>query len=166
MEANRVVDGQMVTEEIVGETSVGQNDIYTVTLDDTGINLAEVGVYLNAPSILSGSSVELEWTQYNEPSDFVSYEIYYSEQPNELGTLYGEPITDITQTTATVGGLSGETTYFFTVRVVTSGELPLDSNRVGATLPEDYTFWLYVAAGVGGFAVLLLVLFVCRRRKN
>ncbi|MFW9907849.1 MAG: fibronectin type III domain-containing protein [Candidatus Thorarchaeota archaeon] len=166
MEANRMVDGKLVTEEVVGETVPGQNDIFTITLDSSGINVAEIGVYLSAPKILSGSAVELEWTQFNEPEDFVAYEIYYSEQPNQLGTLFGSPITDVSQTSAIVSGLTGETTYFFTVRVVTSGDIIYDSNRVGASLPADYTFWLYVAAGVVGFAVLLLVIFVCRRRKS
>ena len=94
----------------------------------------------------------------------VAYEIYVSEQPNELGTLY-QTIDDVTITSTTVGGLTGEQTYFFTVRVVTDGDVIYDSNRVGATLPEDFTFWLYVAAGVGGFVVLLLVIYVFRRKR-
>ena len=166
MEANRVVDGQIVTEEINGQTEVGQNDIFTFTLDETGINIAEIGVYLNAPTILSGSAVELEWSQFNnEDFDFAAYEVYYSTSPNELGTLY-TTIDDVTTTSTSVGGLNGETTYFFSVRVVTNGEVIYDSNRVGATLPEDFTLWLYAAIGVGGFAVLLLVIFVCRRRRE
>ena len=60
MEANRVVDGRIVTEEVIGETEPGQNDIFTVTLDGAGISVAEIGVYLEAPTILSGSAVELE----------------------------------------------------------------------------------------------------------
>lgn len=165
MEASRVVDGKLVMEEVVGETEPGQNDVFTVTLDETGINVAEIGVYLEAPTILTGSSVGLEWSQYDGAEPFVSYEIYYSDQANELGTLY-DTIDDVTTTTATVGGLSSETTYFFSVRVVTTGDMPYDSNRVGATLPEDFSFWLYVAAGVGGFAIILLVIVVCRRKRE
>jgi hypothetical protein len=166
VQANRVVDGQIVTEEFHGETEVGQNDIFTVTLDETGISIAEIGVYLDAPTILSGSSVELEWSEFNnEESDFSGYEIYYSTSPNDLGTLYST-IEDVTTTSTIVSGLSGETTYFFTVRVVTDADVIYDSNRVGATLPEDFTLWLYAAAGIGGFAVLLLVTFVCRRRRE
>ncbi|MBN2230457.1 MAG: fibronectin type III domain-containing protein, partial [Candidatus Thorarchaeota archaeon] len=167
MEANRVVDGRLITSEVVGETVPGQNDVFTVTLEGSGISIAEIGVHLQAPTILSGNSVELHWSQFNnELSNFAGYEIYVSTQPNQLGTRYGEPITDVTQTSAVVGGLSGEETYFFTVRVITDGETIYDSNRVGATLPEDYTFWLYVAAGVGGFAILLLIVYLCRRRKE
>ncbi len=166
-EMHRMIDGKLVSETIEGMTEPGQNDVYQVTLDDTGINVAEIGVYLSAPKILSGSSVELEWSQFNnEGSDFVGYEIYYSQMPNELGVRYGDPITDITQTSAIVGGLSGETNYFFTVRVITDGDTVYDSNRVGASLPEDFTLWLYVAAGVGGFAFLVLVILVFRRRRN
>ncbi|MHA1481400.1 MAG: fibronectin type III domain-containing protein, partial [Candidatus Thorarchaeota archaeon] len=135
------------------------------TLDEAGISVAEIGVYLNAPTILSGSDVELEWSEFNnEMNDFVSYQIYVSETPNELGTL-SQTIDEITTTSAIVGGLTGSQTYFFTVRVVTDGDVIYDSNRVGAALPQDFTFWLYVAAGAGGFAILLLVVFVCRRRK-
>jgi hypothetical protein len=165
VEANRVVGGEIVTEEIVGETEPGENDVFTMTMDTEGISIAEIGVYLNAPTILSGSSVELEWSQYEGDDQFVAYEIYYSEKPDELGTLY-ETINDISTTSTVVGGLSSDTTYFFTVRVTTSEEVNHDSNRVGAKLPEDYTFWLYVAAGVVGFSVLLMVLCVCRRRRK
>ncbi|MGY5859889.1 MAG: fibronectin type III domain-containing protein, partial [Candidatus Thorarchaeota archaeon] len=164
METNRVVDGKMVTENITGSTQPGQNDIFTVTLDGKGINVAKIGVYLDAPTILSGSSVRLEWTQYDEVDPFVGYEVYYSEQPNVLGTLYGT-IEDVTTTSTIVGGLAGETTYFFTVRVVTSGDTVYDSNRVGATLPEDYSLLLYILVGVGGTAVLLLVLVFFKRKK-
>jgi hypothetical protein len=165
IEANRVIDGIIVSEEIIGETEPGQNDVFTVTMDTEGINFAEIGIYLNAPTILSGSSVELEWTEYEGDDPFEAYEIYYSEKPDELGVLY-ETITDVTTTSTVVGGLSSETTYFFTVRVVTSGDVNYDSNRVGAKLPEDYSLLLYIAAGVGGFSILLLIIYVCRRRRK
>ncbi|MHA1930152.1 MAG: hypothetical protein ACTSV2_16395 [Candidatus Thorarchaeota archaeon] len=166
MEANRYVDGELVTEEIIGETEPGQNDIFTITLDGDGISIAEIGVYLNAPTILSGSAVELEWTEFNnELNDFVAYEIYVSTQPNELGIL-SQTIDDISVISSTVGDLAGQETYFFTVRVVADGGKIYDSNRVGATLPEDFTLWLIIAAGVGGFAVLLLVIFVFRRKRS
>ena len=165
VEANRVVNDEIVTEEIIGETEPGQNDVFTVTLEEEGISIGEIGVYLNTPTILSGSSVELEWSEYEGEDQFVAYEIYYSEMPNELGTLYTS-INDVTTTSTIVGDLKSDTTYFFTVRVVTSSEVNYDSNRVGARLPEDYTFWLYVAAGVGGVSILLLVLCICRRRRK
>jgi len=164
METNRIVDGTIVSENITGSTQPGQNDVFTVTLDGEGINVAEIGVYLDAPTILSGSSVRLEWTQFEGADPFVGYEVYYSEQPNVLGTLYGT-IEDVTTTSTVIGGLAGESTYFFTVRVVTSGDTVYDSNRVGATLPEDFTMLLYILAGVGGTAVLLLVLVVYKRKK-
>jgi hypothetical protein len=165
MEANRVVDGELVTEEIIGETEPDQNDVFTITLDEEGISVAEIGVYLEIPTILSGSSVKLEWSEYDGSKQFEAYEIYYSEMPNELGILY-ETIEDVTTTSTIVGGLNDDTTYFFTVRVVTSEDVIYDSNRVGARLPEDYSFWLYVAAGVGGFFILMLVLVICRRRRR
>ena len=40
MEAYRVVDDELVTAEIIGETELSQNDIFTVTLDGDGISVA------------------------------------------------------------------------------------------------------------------------------
>ncbi len=165
LQTHRYVDGRIITKEIVGHTEPGENDVYTVTLEGEGINLAKAGVVLHAPTILSGSAVELEWTEYNEP-DFDHYEIYYSTSVNNIGVKYGADITDAETTSTIVSGLSGETTYFFTVRVVTDSGDYTDSNKVGAVLPEDYTMLLYIAAGVGGFAIFLLVIVVFRRRRS
>lgn len=165
MEANRFANQELVTEVIIGTTEPGQNDIFTVTLDESGIEVAKIGVFLEAPRILSGSAVSLEWSRFNEDNEFVAYDIYYSEQPTELGTLHSS-INDIDTTSAVVGGLSSETTYFFTVRVRTVGDTIYDSNRVGANLPEDFTTLLLIAAGAGGFAVLILVVFLYRRKSE
>jgi hypothetical protein len=163
METVRFVNQELVIEEVLGTTEPGQSDIFTVTLDESGIQVAEIGVYLNAPTILSGSAVSLHWSRFSEDDEFVAYEIYYSHKPNELGTLYST-VHNIDTTSIVVGGLSPENTYFFTVRVITHGDTIYDSNRVGANLPEDFTLLLAIIAGAGGFAVLLLVVFLYRRR--
>ena len=166
-EINRMVGRRLVTNVINGTTKTGQNDLYTVTLDQSGVSVAEMGVYLQAPTILSGNSVQLTWDEFNNDNlDFESYQIYVSTKPNEMGTLYGDPITDIATTSAVVGGLTGQTTYFFTVRVTTAGNVTYDSNGVGATLPQDFTFWLIVAAGITGVAILLVLVVVFRRRRS
>ncbi|MFW9789443.1 MAG: fibronectin type III domain-containing protein, partial [Candidatus Thorarchaeota archaeon] len=165
METHRMVDNALVSEEIVGTTEPGQNDLFTVTLDNNGIEVAEIGVYLKVPTIRSATAVSLEWSRFNKDSEFVAYEVYYSKRPNELGTLY-RTINDIDTTSTTVGGLTPETTYFFTVRVTTHDDTIYNSNKVGASLPEDYTVLLLIAAGAGGFAILLLVIFLYRRRQE
>jgi hypothetical protein len=165
METVRFLGNDAVVEEMEGTTEPGQKDIFSVTLDGSGIEVASIGVYLQAPSILSGSAVSLEWSRFNEDAEFSAYEIYYSKQPNILGKLHST-ITDIDKTSAIVGGLAPETTYFFTVRVVTNDETIYVSNRVGANLPEDITNLLLIAAGIGGFVVFLLVIFFYRRRHH
>ncbi|MFW9768575.1 MAG: hypothetical protein ACFFF9_16045 [Candidatus Thorarchaeota archaeon] len=165
METNRFVNQELVTEEIIGTTEPGKKDLFTVTLDESGIELAEIGVYLQTPKILSGTSVSLEWSRFNKDNEFVAYEIYYSKQPTKLGTLHST-ITDIDQTSAVVGGLSSEETYYFTVRVTTNVDKDYNSNRVGAELPEDFTLLLILAAGAGGFAILILIVLLYRRKEK
>lgn len=164
METHRMVDHALVQEEIVGTTEPGKNDLYTVTLEGDGIQVAKIGVHLKVPTIRSGTSVSLEWSKFNEADDFVAYEVYYSNRPNSLGVLH-TTIHDIDKTSLVVGGLTPEKTYFFTVRVITQGGMNYDSNKVGATLPEDYTALLLIAAGAGGFTILLLVIFLYRRKQ-
>lgn len=165
LETTRFVDQQLVTEVMNGSTEPGKNDVFTVSLDDDGIVLAKIGVYLDAPTILSGTSVRLTWSEFDDVDEFEAFEIYVSEKPNELGHLHST-ITDPEATSAVVGGLSSEKTYFFTVRVVTSGDTIYDSNRVGAELPEDFTLLLLAAAGAGGVGLIILVVLVYRRRRE
>ncbi|MFQ6061003.1 MAG: fibronectin type III domain-containing protein [Thermoplasmata archaeon] len=75
-------------------------------------------------------SVELNWTENTDP-DFDRYEIYVSGTSGALGELEEtETLQSVTSTV--VYGLSSDTTYYFTVRVVNTAELYTDSNQVTA----------------------------------
>ncbi|MFW9846829.1 MAG: fibronectin type III domain-containing protein, partial [Candidatus Thorarchaeota archaeon] len=162
---NRVVDGELVTETVQGQTSPGESDIFSVSVEGDGLNLAKQGITLYAPTILSGTAVELEWTEYDEP-DFDHYEIYVSKSVDEIGNRLDVEINSRDETSYRVTGLTPESTYFFTVRVNTTSGPHADSNRVGAVMPEDITYLLLIAAGVGGLAVFLIVLVLWRRRRS
>jgi hypothetical protein len=163
-EVHRAVDGQLVTEVFEGSTVPGQVDNFIVRTTDNGTILAAEGVHLYDASILSGIAVELNWTEYDE-TNFDRYEIYVSDSLTSLGTLW-TTVEDETQTRAIISGLTPKTTYFFTVRVVTDNEDIADSNRVGAAMPEDINWLLYGALGAAGFAILLVMVLICRRRRS
>jgi hypothetical protein len=165
LQANRVVDDAIVTKEMVGETTPGESDVFSLTLTDDGIDLAKQGVILSVPTILSGTAVELEWTMYNEP-DFNHYEIYVSESIDDIGTRLDVELDDPEVTSFVIGGLMPETTYFFTVRVNTTSDYYAESNRVGAVLPPDITQLLLIAAGVAGGVVFISIIVILRRRTK
>jgi len=165
MEISRFVDGQIVTEEVTGTTTPGENDVYSMTVEGKSIELGKQGVLLDMPRITSSSSVELTWSRYNEP-DFSAYQVLVSTAIDDSGEPYGVPILDRDTTSMVVTGLAPKNTYFFSVRVLTGPEGFADSNVVGAALPGDYTGMLVLAAGVAGVAILLMVLVLCRRRRG
>ncbi|MBD3405312.1 MAG: hypothetical protein GF411_04135 [Candidatus Lokiarchaeota archaeon] len=165
LETNRFNGEELLTNEINGTTEPDKKDVYTVTLRDEGIDIVDTGVYLQEAMILSGSSVELEWSQFDNEATFEAYEIYISKSPDKLGQKYGESITDIAQTSSVITGLTPETTYFFTVKTITNDNTTYQSNRVGAAMPEDITFWIYLIVGIAGISVVILALVLYRRRE-
>lgn len=165
MEINRFVDGKIVTEEVNGTTTPGENDLYSMTVEGDSIGLGKQGVVLDMPRIASSSSVELTWSRYNEP-DFSAYQVLMSTAIGEPGEPYGEPIFDRDTTSMVVTGLTPKSTCFFSVRVLTEPAGFADSNIVGAALPGEYTGWLLLAAGAVGVAVLLIVLVLYVRRRG
>jgi len=128
--------------------SDGSHTVYVKAIDKAGnskesmrsfsVNLLPTSVTLNNPSDITHNSMKLTWTQ-NTEADFAKYEIYQSTSSGTLGTkIY--TITDRTITSYVVTGLSVDTTYYFTVRVVDSGNLQADSNQVsGKTKQVDTT---------------------------
>ncbi len=165
MEVSRAANGLIQTEVVEGTTELGQEDKFQVTMTDANLSVVEKGVTLYSPVILSGSAVELNWTRYDD-SDFVEYQIYVSDDVSDIGTLYNQPITDQNTVTAVVDGLAPKTPYFFTVRVVTTGDQYADSNKVGAITPEGINWLLYGAIGAAGLAIVILIVLIFRKRKK
>jgi len=64
--------------------------------------------------------------------DFDRYEIYQSTSSGVFGILIHTETTK-TVTSYTVTGLTSSATYYFTVRVVNTGNLHADSNQVSGT---------------------------------
>ncbi|MCK5238062.1 MAG: fibronectin type III domain-containing protein [Candidatus Thorarchaeota archaeon] len=164
MEVYRAAGGYIQEAIVEGTTEPGQEDLFQVTLTDVNMSLAAQGVKLYQPAILSGSAVELNWSRY-DGSDFVEYQILVSDSVSDLGTVY-TTIPDQDTLTARVDGLPPEQPVFFTVRVITTGDTPADSNRVGAIMPEGLDWLLYGAIGAAAFVILLVIVMICRRRKS
>jgi hypothetical protein len=91
-------------------------------------NLPPAAVTLNKPTNITHDSMKLSWTTNND-ADFAAYEIYQSTSSGTLGTKI-HTITDRSITSHNVTGLSPNTTYYFTIRVVDTGGLSTDSNQV------------------------------------
>ncbi|MEE8183600.1 MAG: fibronectin type III domain-containing protein [Thermoplasmata archaeon] len=99
-------------------------------------NVPPSAVLLNSPSNITSFSMALSWTESGD-TDFARYEVYRSIVMGSTGTRV-DIIGDKAQTTYIVGGLTGSTTYYFTLRVVDTGGLYGDSNQVeGTTLPSN-----------------------------
>lgn len=163
MRVSRVVDDEIITQEMQGTTHEGELDSYSVRVEGNGIDLGRQGVTLSLPEILSATMLELSWTQYTE-SDFLRYEIYQSRSIDNIGELVAE-IDNPDTTSTTVSGLKAQESYFFTVRVITTGDTHYDSNKVGAIMPESTGYLLWIVAGAGGIAVLMVIVAVRRKRK-
>jgi len=109
--------------------------------DTSGV--APTPVILSPPINITTNKMDLIWTQ-NINSDFSSYKIYYSTSSG-LDDLSGTLFTIIgtqTENTATITGLTANTTYYFKVYVFDTEGLKSASNEVssktgssGTTLP-------------------------------
>jgi hypothetical protein len=113
------------------ESNYSNNDITSSLY----VNARPANVTLSKPTTMNSTSMELAWTQ-NLDADFAKYEIYASTHVGELGVLK-ETIVPQTTTRFVVTGLDASTTYYFTVRVVDSGNAFSNSNQnFGTTLPS------------------------------
>jgi hypothetical protein len=83
------------------------------------------------PENITDHSVTLAWTE-NTDEDFMTYNIFVSESPGIIGTWITN-ITDWTETSHTIDGLSSNTTYYFTVQVTDVSNSSIYSNQVEAT---------------------------------
>lgn len=88
-------------------------------------------VTLSNPTNPTSTSLDLSWTT-NADQNFTRYEVYQSTSSGQLGTLI-TTITNQSQTTYTVTGLNGSSTYYFTIRVVNPQNLFSDSDQVSGT---------------------------------
>jgi len=111
--------------------AAGNYATYTVTIMVFDV-MKPVAVSLQTPTPehITGDSVNLTWTE-SEDADFAKYEIYQSTSSGVLGTLVAS-VTDKKTTGYRLTGLSHDTTYYFSVRVVDIGGLHADSNQVEA----------------------------------
>ena len=105
--------------------------IFAPMAEKVSVNIPPTPVTLNIPTGATKNLLTLTWSK-NTDSDFASYEIYKSTSSGTLGTLVTTINTNTTNT-YTVTGLAPGTTYYFTVRVVDTGELYSNSNQVSAT---------------------------------
>jgi len=115
------------------------NDSNQVNATTASINIPPAAVVLSSPTEISDITMKLTWTQ-NGDSDFAKYELYLS---NESGfdlsnTTPFRTFANQTSTSYTVEGLTNNTTYYFRMRVLDTGNLYGDSNEVtGTTTPPN-----------------------------
>ncbi len=164
LEINRVVDGQIVTQSLNGQTEEGKSDVFSVAAAGGSLNFARQGVVLSVPTITSASSVNLQWSRY-DGLDFNRYEVLQSTSLGELGQVVAT-VGNQDTTSCSVSNLQPGATYFFTVRVDSSDYGALGSNQVGAAMPESAFPWTWVAVGtVGAAAVIVVLALSCKSRK-
>ncbi len=144
--------------------------IFAPMAEKVSVNTPPTSVTLNIPTGATKNLLTLTWSK-NTDSDFASYEIYKSTSSGTLGTLVTTINTNTTNT-YTVTGLAPGTTYYFTIRIVDTGELCSNSNQVSATTlsePEKKEQKGFIPGYEA--TVLLAVIAVCtillrRKTKN
>jgi titin len=94
-------------------------------------NVAPEPVTLHDPTEITETSMMLTWTE-NEDFDFKKYILYYSTSEDDIGQEAAD-ITDRSDTSYQMTGLSEDTRYYFVVRVEDTGGKSSDSNQVSAT---------------------------------
>jgi hypothetical protein len=122
-------------------------------------------VALNEPLEITENSVKLTWAS-SADEDFARYEIYQSPSWESYGTLI-HSITNKHITSFTVTGLLSDTTYFFTMKVVDSGNLFTYSNQVLVKTTRLSTFpWVWLTALVLLVIVVATALITVRKRTR
>lgn len=122
-------------------------------------------IVLSEPSEIGENSIKFEWSA-SPDEDFARYEIYQSTSSGTYGTLI-HSITNKQITSFTVTELSPDTTYFFTIKVVDSGNLYTYSNQVQAKTTAPSTFpWTWLTALVVLVIVTATALSVVRKKTK
>ncbi len=82
---------------------------------------------------ITATSIQLQWSAYQNPSDFAAYRVYYSTSPavNESSAL-AISISNFSILNYTVTGLSSNTVYYFRVYVMNQKKITAGSNTVTA----------------------------------
>jgi chitodextrinase len=114
---------------IVTYTGTGNGSFWLI-MNVTRMELPPA-VNLSDPTEIDTDAMTLTWTEY-AGTDFDSYAIYMSRDPDVLGDRIAT-IRDVNTTTYRVTGLLAGTTYYFVVRVYNSYGLYSDSNQVSGT---------------------------------
>jgi len=122
-------------------------------------------VVLSEPSEIGENSMKLEWSA-SPDEDFARYEICQSTSSGTHGTLI-HSITNKQITSFTVTGLSPDRTYFFTIKVVDTGNLYTYSNQVQVKTTAPSTFpWTWLTALMVLVMVITIALIVVRKRTK
>lgn len=133
-----------------------------LTENDTGPP-TKVQLSIPGDSDITTDSVSLSWTE-NTNNDFAKYEVHQSSASGNIGARIAT-LSDRSNTSYEVTGLSPGTTYYFTVRTIDVEELSADSNRVGVSteeLPGRFP-WLLVGGGMVVVAIVVVVVVVVLR---
>jgi len=124
---------------------------------DVNLHPDPVALYTPASEAISTETVELTWSESNEP-DFRNYVIYKSGSEGVLGDAL-EEVAERSETSHTVEELEPDTTYYFSVRAYDTGGLYSDSNQLEVHTGVRVIVWttyLYIfllvllPLGVGG----------------
>lgn len=145
--------------------------IYTFPADTGNPNSVAIST-AKAPELfctdVTENGLTVTWAQSTDPF-FAGYEIYQSSVQGELGSLIGTN-TDIADTSLVVTGLSPGTTYYFTLRVLGTEELYVDSAQRSETTAK--AFWqerwfpYVVVVVVMVIVVAALAIFMLRRSRK
>lgn len=76
----------------------------------------------------SGTTATLEWTAPENDVGITSYDVYYGQSSSSLTKA-----TNVSTTTATIGGLSGGTTYYYRVDVISNELTTIGTPQKGGT---------------------------------
>jgi len=149
----------------VQDSGWATNQTVTGFKNESSVPPAKVTLNTPGSSDTTATSVALSWSE-NSNNDFARYEVYQSGSAGDMGARIATT-TDREETSQTVAGLSPDTTYYFTVRTVNTGELYSDSNTVSVrTEPRPFPFLLVAAGGVAVVAVVAVVVVLATRKPS